>query len=219
MLEFLGINKEFFISCIAIIVSSISLILTRQQIKLSNKQNLFDRRLKNYMFCRSLINNYRLNRGKIKQNKTNIAVNYYSIIENMIILCGCRVLDDACLIVSGPTNLDLEKKFGENMENLKLVGMETTFIFPKQESDLLKYFIDAYIELLLQIYKYMLSVLKSCHGITNDDLNILTQYLRIEDRNRQLCFLLKAYENLEKAYVELEKNKVEEEIEKIIKLN
>lgn len=53
------------LSTITIFIAALALILTYKQIKLSNKQHLFDRRLDNYLLIKDILSLYNVNKSFI----------------------------------------------------------------------------------------------------------------------------------------------------------
>ena len=72
MLDYIK-NPDTWMTIIAVVISIIALFQTAKQTKLSNKQQLFDRRLEKYMLLKDLLILYKNSRGFISENE-NITV-------------------------------------------------------------------------------------------------------------------------------------------------
>lgn len=87
MIEYIK-NPDVWLSVIAIAVSVIALWQTQNQIKISNKQHLFDRRLSAYLTIKDLLGSYLTQKenGNLSDNDEfvfNIGMTWYYLMGNL----------------------------------------------------------------------------------------------------------------------------------------
>lgn len=205
----------------AIITASIAIIAllqTHKQIKISNKQFLFDKRLSKYLLANGLLELYKDNETLLDYtdhlDEEPIIVDY-----QFINLTNNNYLKDITCIIKEPKNNDFKNNFLVKIEELKKLSNEIKFLFHDNSGVLLGNFIIEYQNVLMELYKYQI-VLDS---MMNDNIprknkppynELKKNYGELKHRRR----LYNAIDNLKKSYNEVISKKTVNEIEKSIKL-
>ena len=150
MLQFIQDN---IFSIITAIVAIIALWQTHKQIKLSNKQYLFESRVKKYTLANGLIQLYEDNKSLLdysnKKEDEAIIVDFQ--FEN---LTNIGYLKDITGIIYDPKNNEEKTKFLLKLEELKQLANEIKFLFKRKQGILLNNFVYNYQIVLLELYKY-----------------------------------------------------------------
>lgn len=205
----------------AIITASIAIIAlfqTHKQIKISNKQFLFDKRLNKYLLAKGLLELYKDNESLLDYtddpDDEAIIVDY-----QFINLTNNNYLKDVTCIINEPKNNEFKNNFLVKIEELKKLSNEVRFLFQNKNGLLLGNFIMEYQNVLMELYKYQM-VLDS---MVNDNIprknkppynELQKNYDELKHRQR----LYNAIDNLKKSYYEVVSKKTVNEIEKSIKL-
>ena len=205
----------------AIITASIAIIAlfqTHKQIKISNKQYLFDKRLNKYLLANGLLELYKDNESLLDYtddpDDEAIIVDY-----QFINLTNNNYLKDINCIIKEPKNNELKNNFLVKIEELKKLSNEIKFLFHDNSGVLLGNFIMEYQNVLMELYKYQIIL----NSIQNDNIprknkpsysELQKNYEELKHRHR----LYNAIDNLEKSYNEVISKKVINKIEKSIKL-
>ena len=206
------------LSAIVALTAIFALFQTHKQIKLSNKQFLFNRRLDKYLLAKSLIELYKdnINLLDYKDNKDDEAI----IVDFQFInLTNIEFLKDITCIIGDPKNNEYKTNFLIKIEELKKISTEIKFIFPNKESQCLSKFVFNYQNVLMELYKYQVLL----DDMINDDIprkqkpsykELQKVYGELTHRKR----LYGAIDNLNNSYDELIENKTINKIENSIKL-
>ena len=205
----------------AIITASIAIIAlfqTHKQIKISNKQYLFDKRLNKYLLANGLLELYKDNESLLDYtddpDDEAIIVDY-----QFINLTNNNYLKDVTCIINEPKNNEFKNNFLVKIEELKKLSNEIRFLFHDNSCVLLGNFIMEYQNVLMELYKYQIIL----NSIQNDNIprknkpsysELQKNYEELKHRHR----LYNAIDNLEKSYNEVISKKVINKIEKSIKL-
>ena len=211
------VNSNLF-SIIAAIIAIIALLQTHKQIKISNKQFLFDKRLNRYLFAKGLLELY-------KDNENLLDYADYTDDEAIIVdfqfinLTNNNYLKDITCIINEPKNKDFKINFLIKIEELKELSNEIRFLFQNKSGLLLGNFIMKYQNVLMEFYKYqiVLDLMMSDNfprknKPTYNELQ--KQYGELDHRHR----LYNAIDDLKNSYYEVVNKKIINKIEKSIKL-
>lgn len=203
---------------ITVIATLIALWQTHKQIKISNKQYLFDKRLSKYLLAKGLLELY-------KDNESLLDYTDYPDTEAIIVdyqfinLTNNNYLKDVTCIINEPKNNEFKNNFLVKIEELKQLSNEVRFLFPNKSGLLLSNFIMKYQNVLMELYKYqiVLDLMKKDeiprkNKPTYNELQ--NEYGELKHRHR----LYDAIDNLKKSYHEVVSKKTVNEIEKSIKL-
>lgn len=205
-------------SIITAFIAIIALLQTHKQIKISNKQFLFDKRLSKYLLANGLLELYKDNATLLDYtdhlDEEPIIVDY-----QFINLTNNNYLKDITCIIKEPKNNDFKNNFLVKIEELKKLSNEIKFLFHDNSGVLLGNFIMEYQNVLMELYKYQI-VLDS---MVNDNIprknkppynELQKNYDELKRRYR----LYDAIDDLKKSYHEVVSKKNVNEIEKSIKL-
>ena len=203
---------------ITIIATLIALWQTHKQIKISNKQYLFEKRLSKYLLAKGLLELYKDNESLLDYTDDPdieaIIVDY-----QFINLTNNNYLKDVTCIINEPKNNEFKNNFLVKIEELKKLSNEVRFLFQNKNGLLLSNFIMKYQNVLMELYKYqiVLDLMKKNemprkNKPTYNELQ--NEYGELKHRHR----LYDAIDNLKKSYHEVVSKKVINKIEKSIKL-
>ena len=206
------------LSIITIIATLIALWQTHKQIKISNKQYLFDKRLSKYLLAKGLLELYKDNESFLDYtddpDDESIIVDY-----QFTNLTNNNYLKDVTCIINEPKNNEFKNNFLVKIEELKKLSNEVRFLFQNKNGLLLSNFIMKYQNVLMELHKYqiVLDLMK------NDEIprknkptynELQKEYGELKHRHR----LYDAIDDLKKSYHEVVSKKVINKIEKSIKL-
>ena len=205
-------------SIITAFIAIIALLQTHKQIKISNKQFLFDKRLSKYLLANGLLELYKDNATLLDYtdhlDEEPIIVDY-----QFINLTNNNYLKDITCIIKEPKNNDFKNNFLVKIEELKKLSNEIKFLFHDNSGVLLGNFIMEYQNVLMELYKYQI-VLDS---MVNDNIQRKNKppYNELQknyDELKRRYRLYDAIDDLKKSYHEVVSKKIVNEIEKSIKL-
>ena len=211
------VNSNLF-AIITAIIAIIALLQTRKQIKISNKQFLFDKRLNRYLLTKGLLELF-------KEHEKLLDYSNHPDDEAIIVdfqfanLTNNNYLKDITCIINEPKSNDFKNDFLIKIEELKKLSNEVRFIFHNKSGKLLSNFIMKYQNLLMELYKYQIVL----DLMMNDNIprknkptykELQKEYGEINHRHR----LYDAISELKQSYYCVVKNKSINKIEKLIKL-
>ena len=205
-------------SIITAVIAIIALFQTHVQIKISNKQFLFDKRLDKYLLAKGLLELYKDNEKLLDYNSCPddeaIIVDY-----QFINLTNNNYLKDVTCIINEPKNNDFKNAFLIKIEELKRLSTEIRFLFPNKNGQLLENFIMKYQNILMELYKYQIILdLMMNDAIPRKNkstyIELQKEYGELEHRHR----LYNAINELKKSYYDVLDKKAINKIEKSIKL-
>lgn len=214
----LNFIKNNLFAIITALIAIVALLQNHKQIKISNKQYLFDKRLSKYLLAKGLLELYKDNESLL--DYTGDPDDEAIIVDHQFInLTNNNYLKDVNCIITEPKNNEFKNNFLVKIEELKHLSNEVRFLFQNKNGLLLSNFIMKYQNVLMELYKYQ-SVLdlmkkdeiprKNKH--TYNELQ--NEYGELKHRHR----LYDAIDDLKKSYHEVVSEKVINKIEKSIKL-
>lgn len=205
-------------SIITAIVAIIALWQTHKQIKLSNKQYLFESRVKKYTLANGLMQLYKENESLLDYSKEKkdeaIIVDFQ--FEN---LTNIGYLKDITGIIYDPKNNEIKTEFLLKLEEIKQLSNEIKFLFKRKQGELLSNFIFDYQNVLLELYKYQ--IFQNFMRENKAPSLVPKTYAELQeefDEKSHRMRLFSAINQLENSYRKLQKEDVIEKIEKEIKL-
>ena len=205
-------------SIITAIVAIIALWQTHKQIKLSNKQYLFESRVKKYTLANGLMQLYKENESLLDYSKEKkdeaIIVDFQ--FEN---LTNIGYLKDITGIIYDPKNNEIKTEFLLKLEEIKQLSNEIKFLFKRKQGELLSNFIFDYQNVLLELYKYQ--IFQNFMRENKTPSLVPKTYAELQeefDEKSHRMRLFSAINQLENSYRKLQKEDVIEKIEKEIKL-
>ncbi|HBF8218551.1 hypothetical protein REL05_014875 [Clostridioides difficile] len=205
---------NFWFSVVTAVIAVIALMQTKQQIKLSNKQHLFDKRVEHYLIAKGLIQLYESNRTLLifKEDEPALAMDF--IFAQMTNNTYLEKITDA---IAHPLEQPYHKEFLIKMEILKEVSSKIKFIFGGKAAVLLGDYVLCYQELLFRMYQYQI-LLENMKKASQEFKLTIDKAQETVGEKHYREELKKATGNLKQAYDMFKKEKVEEKIEKQIKL-
>lgn len=214
----LNFIKNNLFAIITALIAIVALLQNHKQIKISNKQYLFDKRLSKYLLAKGLLELYKENESLLDYTDVHddeaIIVDY-----QFIILTNNNYLKDVTCIINAPKNDEFKNNFLVKIEELKQLSNEVRFLFQNKNGLLLSNFIMKYQNVLMELYKYqtVLNLMKKDeiprkNKPTYNELQ--NEYGELKHRHR----LYDAIDDLKKSYHEVVSEKVINKIEKSIKL-
>ena len=207
------IDPNIWISVIAILISIVALFQTNRQIKLGNRQQLFDRRLDKYLFVRDLLNLYNKNQ--------NLCVEYDDKFENVdflfAMLTNCAALESICTAISEPLHGDKHKEFLTKCEMFEKSATEIELLWTDDLAKITGQFVRAYKDLLMALYQQqiMLNHIKKLNEETPITLEVFQNKAK---ENAERIKLFEIIDKIDCAYREIVEKKIEEHLKKSIKL-
>ena len=214
----LNFIKNNLFAIITASIAIIALLQTHKQIKISNKQYLFDKRLSKYLLAKGLLELYKDNESLL--DYTDDPDNEAIIVDYQFInLTNNNYLKDVTCIINEPRNNEFKNNFLVKIEELKQLSNEVRFLFPNKSGLLLSNFIIKYQDTLMELYKYqvLLDLMKNRKTPKKNEptyVELQKEYGELKHRHR----LYNAIDNLKKSYNEVVSKRVINKIEKSIKL-
>lgn len=197
---------------ITALIAIIALLQTHKQIKISNKQYLFDKRLSKYLLAKGLLELYNDNEDLL--DYTDHLDDEPIIVDSQFInLTNNNYLKDITCIIKEPKNNDFKNNFLVKIEELKKLSNEIKFLFRDNSGVLLGNFIMEYQNVLMELYKYQ-AVLDSMMNDKPPYNELQKNYEELKHRHR----LYNAIDDLKESYHEVVSKKVINKIEESIKL-
>lgn len=123
---------------------------TRRQTRLSNKHQLFDRRLEKYSLIKELVLTFSRVRGTINK-RVNLEVNNRFILRSLM---ENDALRDVLWVVEKPTSESALNTIHEKFRWLGKLSEELQFLFKDDDIQIIIKFIDSYKNLLLWLQRY-----------------------------------------------------------------
>lgn len=150
------IDPNFWVSIIAIIISIIALFQSNKQAKISNKFNLFERRLEKYLTFKQLLTVY-------EKQKNSLSIKDGVIISpdfHATMLTNCVLLEEMANAFKKTIN-DPEKHkiFLTKNEQLQHIAMEISILWNNEDGKLASAFIDKFNELIFKLYQQRITIL------------------------------------------------------------
>ncbi|QLY78077.1 hypothetical protein [Clostridium intestinale] len=206
---------NFWLSVVTASVAIIALIQTRQQIKLSNKQHLFDKRLENYLIAIGLIQLYRNNRDNLNHDNDEPIS---AIDLEFAFLTNNTYLEQITSAIINPLKEPSHSKLLTKLEHLNEVETKIKFLFSGKSSILLGEFVLCYKKLLFAMYQYKIIIDKMQNEAQEHNVTLEVAQQRFGEKKRRVK-LQEAFDNLKLADTALINENVEEQIKKQIKLH
>ena len=142
------------VSLISIVIALFALYQTKQQIALSNKQQLFDRRLSSYTKFITIYSLYSENKEALNKENAFLYLNEFEY----SFLINCSDLEQMIQAISKPLQQNEQKIFLKKIEELNNLALEISMIFDAKSSEMLSNFVSSYTELLRKLYKQRIVV-------------------------------------------------------------
>lgn len=144
------------VSVVSILIALLALFQTKQQISLSNKQQLFERRLARYLEFNTIYSLYTANKIYLKDAKTFYHTN--DLIFSW--LTNCSDLEGMTLAMSNPLHQEEQKILLTKYEQLKNSAIEISMIFDGRIAKIAEDFISSFADLLKAMYQQQVYISK-----------------------------------------------------------
>lgn len=217
-MEEIIITLKIIISIIAVVISLLALWATIYNIRLQNKQRLFDKRLSSYEFIMSLKRLIDENHDDVLKKYTDINLdNDY----NFQHLTNNSSLSKIQAIMEDPQDNIAKNNFLTMLETFDEEAMKQKFIFQKGYADIFSDFISSYKGVLHNMYLYQIKIKKgeeiNKRHISSGNILALEEIHKLTNENKSRDTLNISIDKLEIAYSKLE-NLPSKRIEKQIRL-
>lgn len=210
----MNINWNFVLSIITAIVAILALIQSQYQIRVNNKQHLFDKRVENYLVIDGLMQLYRNNLSYFEEKKDKVLLaNDLSFTW----LTNNSYLEEISPAIKYPLEEPYHKALLLKLENIKEVATKSSFLYKGNSGQLLRDFVMSYQELLFKIYQYQI-LLKHMENNEFEPKMSLEEAQEYFNEEKQRTELQEAITHLKQSYDKLVKKNIEEKIKKKIRL-
>lgn len=152
------VDWNLFFSIITVIVAIIALFQTSHQIRLSNKQHLFDRRLKSYLRANGLVNLCKDNYIHL-QSKNNEEP-FFQNDTVFSLLTNNTYMYQQIEVLEHPLEQPYQVEFLKKCEELKNLSEELKLYFEGKASEQYSSFVFAYENALFRMYQYQILLCK-----------------------------------------------------------
>ena len=136
---------------VSIAIAIIAIYQTHKQIEQSNKQNLFNDRVKSYLIVKGLLDLYNENKNTIEKEKEDEV--YVCCDMTLEWLVNNSYLETMGRIASNPNDLAYRRDFLIKDAELKHEAEKIKFLFDEEINTELYDFISAYEQLIYELYK------------------------------------------------------------------
>jgi|GEM_PF-714648 hypothetical protein ELI_0189 len=218
MQEFMSNTINFIENNIFSVITAITAIVaiwqTHKQLKISNKQHLFDKRIEKFLICTGMLSLYSENKMLIKEENKDVPLEVTILFSG---LTNNMYLKDIGNIIGDTHNEKLRIDFLIKLEELYKVASEIELIFPKEQSKILKEFILEYRNLLQKLYKYR-CVLEKIEKKNEEKPQEFTKLQKIFPEEKYKENLYDTYRNIEAIYTKIVEKNIIKKVKKQIKL-
>lgn len=196
-------------------IAIVALFQTKRQISLSNKQQLFDRRLSRYTEVNTIYSLYAANKLQLKDE----SVFYHTNDLIFSWLTNCADLEEMVLAVANPLHQKEQKILLTKYEKLKNAAIEISMVFDGDAAEIAGEFVSSFADLLKAMYQQQvfISNLKEQEGRDKTPL-YLENY---EEKCRKMATSLGLFElrdKLEYLDGEITRKKVLDEMKNSLRL-
>ena len=203
------------VSTVSAAIAVVALFQTKRQISLSNKQQLFDRRLSRYTEVNTIYSLYAANKLQLKDE----SVFYHTNDLIFSWLTNCADLEEMVLAVANPLHQKEQKILLTKYEKLKNAAIEISMVFDGDAAEIAGEFVSSFADLLKAMYQQQvfISNLKEQEGKDKTPL-YLENY---EEKCRKMATSLGLFElrdKLEYLDGEITRKKVLDEMKNSLRL-
>lgn len=201
---------------LAVIISTVALLQTAKQTRLSNKHQLFDRRLEKYLFMKCLLTLYR----KARSQLINDSINVYQEPEcHFTTLTNCASLESMVAAMTTPLEGDAHKEFLIKIEMLDRYAREIELLWNNEEGRLVGHFVNQYKNLLMSLYRQQCWRNSFMDTMNKPQVHIsLDTFQKKTEENAIAVGLFDAIFEIERTYNQIRDRDAEEHIVKSIHL-
>lgn len=201
------------VSVVPIFIALLALFQTKRQITLSNKQQLFDRRLARYLELNTIYALYVKNELYLKDDNTF----YHSNDLVFLWLTNCSDLEEMTLALYKPLHQEEQKVLFAKYEQLKNAAIEISMIFDGSVAKIAEDFIASYADLLKAMYQQQVYISKLKEQNEKTPL-MLDDYENKCKKMAEGLGLFQMRENLKSLADEIVKKRIIEKMEDSLRL-
>lgn len=210
-------NPNSWFSIITAGTAIIALFQTGKQIKVSNKQNLFEKRMNVLIKVTGLMKLYEENRNLMIEDNKKDDFAVLMVDFNFENLTNNTYLEDIAICVHKVLEQPYQNQLLTKLEELRNISTTIMYLFPDKQAKALSEFVYNYQNTLFTIYQYQIL----SNNIRNDSIKFETDVHEMakqlnEPKHREK--LLSSYKKLEESYKKIINEDIIEEIRKKIKL-
>lgn len=151
----MGFDWTVLSSCVSSAAAVVALFLSGRQIRLSNKQALFDRRISIWLVTKGLLELYR-------KSEHNLATRneepQFALDQDFTWLTNNTFLCEVGPVANHPLEAEYQKLLLIKLEELKRLALEAKLVFKGSPSEAISSFLLDYQELLFAIYRYQILI-------------------------------------------------------------
>lgn len=142
------------LSAVSLIIALIAIFQTQKQIKLSNKQHLFDRRLEKYMVIKDLLSLFSKNREHVvdKKDLAQCLDLQFSWLTNV------TYLSDMTFAINDTLNSEKQNILLSKCEMLEKNSVEISVLWNDEIGKVFSSFIKTYKEMLFKMYQQQICI-------------------------------------------------------------
>ncbi len=212
-LEFIE-DPNLWFSVITGTLAIIALFQTRKQLQLSNRQQLFDRRLDKYILIKDLLLLYSHN-----QNLINKDPEICEMVDfQFSLLTNNSTLESMNMAMSTPLVQDVQNVFLIKCEMLEKAATEIELIWKNNSMKIMSRFIRQYKDLLTAMYKQQI-ILNRLHKENESSPMQLEVFQKKAKGYAEKIGLFSVIENIDVTYNEIINTKAEQRLIKSIRLD
>lgn len=148
---------SFVLSAITAFTAIAAIVISIVQISKSNKQSLFDRRLKAYLtikWMKSLCDHNQSALPSVLNEAKNGPIQTLDLV--FVWMTNDAFLEEVQPVITNCLDNELQRKFLIKIEDLRNLCEEVRMVFPESVSERLADFIYSYEEMLMAIYRYQI---------------------------------------------------------------
>ena len=199
---------------LSLIISVIALVNSYKQTELSNKQDLFNERINNFVIVNGLLDLYKSNKSIIEKDKEDEI--YFSSNFLFISLINNSYLEKMGNVINKPLINSKQKDFLSKIEEIKNEALKIKFIYNGKEAIAFRKFVDSYANFLIQ-YMSLLDLIKEMQEKDKNNMDVHEFADKVDEKYRRKE-LFEKIDALKESYNKIDVGNVVEKIEKQIKM-
>lgn len=207
-------DPNLWFSIISATLAVIALFQTKSQIQISNRQQLFDRRLEKYILLKDLLALYSKNRNLISE-KSDISK---MVDFQFSCLTNNSTLESMNQAMSTPLEQDVQNVFLTKCEMLEKAAIEIELIWISDSAKIMSQFIRQYKELLISMYKQQIS-LNHLEKANKMSPMLFEVFQKKAKESAEQVGLFSAIDDLDSTYSEIISTNAERSLKKSIRLD
>lgn len=210
----MGFDWTILSSCVSAAAAVVALFLSGRQIRLSNKQALFDRRISIWLVTKGLLELYR-------KSEHNLATRnegpQFALDQDFIWLTNNTFLCEVGPAANHPLEAEYQKLLLIKLEELKRLALEAGLVFKGSPSEAISGFLLDYQELLFAIYRYQILIVNVKKNVDQFNWSLERSCEEVSEPARREE-LFAAFDAVAVSYGVLNEDKMLETVEKQIRL-